>query len=518
MHPLIPLPYPFLGAYFIKVAGYSGAVGQFGLSIDVGSQYGCSVPQPGSFTFTSGSFQLSEAAGTDVSPITIHRTGGSEGTVAVRVQTVPGSAFGQNRDYMDLDEEVVFASGETSKTVSVQVVRDHHVEATEYFSLVLSLTPTSGSAMLGNISNANISIADDAANHAILFTNTSVFVTENAGSVQLEVYSPRGPATVHYRTEAGSAVPGVDFNASVGQLEFPSGGGLAMIRIGIIDNVLATHITKSFTVSLVSVTVGSYLSNGRYAQVNIVEDDIANVCSNGCSGHGSCSDVLLSPLERVSCECQEGFSGDTCDIEDGNGDNEGSQLNICSTNDLFGTTVGAADGEMTYRLNLTAPASLVLSLCSDMTDYDTYMWLDKSDNQGWNPGATWSRIASNDDGPSGSCPGKTTTYNPSRINTGSLVPGMYLITIAGFSGSTGKFGLSISGASGCGDNTTPADEFFWELSAVDVRESSSVATRIVRQGSRVNPATVMISTRVGTATSSDYESITNRVIDFPPGL
>lgn len=78
--------------------------------------------------------------------VTVERTGGTAGEVSVEYGTLSGTAIG-NEDYVPDTATLVFADGDTSKTITVVLVNDTVAEAEESFSIVLS--SAQGGASLG---------------------------------------------------------------------------------------------------------------------------------------------------------------------------------------------------------------------------------------------------------------------------------------------------------------------------------------------------------------------------------
>jgi hypothetical protein len=84
----------------------------------------------GDFSFTQSSVSVSESAGKVT--LTVVRENGSDGEHAVRVYTANGTRTA-GVDYQALDSTLVFADGETSKTVEVTVLDNTTVDSTGSF-------------------------------------------------------------------------------------------------------------------------------------------------------------------------------------------------------------------------------------------------------------------------------------------------------------------------------------------------------------------------------------------------
>ncbi len=111
---------------------------------------------PGVLAFSANRFRVNED-GTPVVAVTVIRTAGSDGAVSVTVTPSNGSA-GTPEDYNNTPVVVSFASGETSKTVTIPIVDDALVEPIETINLTLS-NPTGG-ASIGSQNTALVEVVD----------------------------------------------------------------------------------------------------------------------------------------------------------------------------------------------------------------------------------------------------------------------------------------------------------------------------------------------------------------------
>jgi uncharacterized membrane protein len=97
---------------------------------------------------------------------------------------------------------------------------------------------------------------------------------ESAGAVRVRVLRTgdlTAPASVHYRTEAGSARADVDFTSTAGTLSFVSGQSLATIRIPVRDDARPEPVER-FTVRLTKPSSGQRLLASE-ATVTLRESD-----------------------------------------------------------------------------------------------------------------------------------------------------------------------------------------------------------------------------------------------------
>jgi plastocyanin len=112
---------------------------------------------PGNLSFAAATLTVGESSG--AAQLVVRRTGGTTGPVSVRVTTHDGTATG-GPDFTHVDQVVTFGSGDAAnKTVTVPIVDDFDVEATEAFHAMLT-APTGGAA-LANPTMADVQILDD---------------------------------------------------------------------------------------------------------------------------------------------------------------------------------------------------------------------------------------------------------------------------------------------------------------------------------------------------------------------
>ena len=101
----------------------------------------------------SGTLQsVAENAG--VVALTVSRVNGSDGEITVNYQTQDGSAKA-GTDYTAASGELVFAEGETSKTISIAILNNSTVDGSRSFSVNLS------GNNLGATTSTNVTITDD---------------------------------------------------------------------------------------------------------------------------------------------------------------------------------------------------------------------------------------------------------------------------------------------------------------------------------------------------------------------
>ncbi|MDX1978093.1 MAG: Calx-beta domain-containing protein [Pseudanabaenaceae cyanobacterium bins.68] len=244
----------------------------------------------GSLSFSSGNFRISED-GVAINAVTITRSGDSSSSVAVTVNPSNGTATGGSTplvsptDFANSQITVIFAPGETSKTVTIPLLDDAIAEPDETISLTLS-NPTGG-AVLGSQSTATLTIADnDSTTVSILATDanaseanldTGTYTFSRTGSVASALtvnYQVSGTASgADYVPLVGSVVNGTVITGSV---VIPVGSSAVTLNLLPIDDEIPDGNlgASSETLTLTLTTgVGYNIGSGSNATVTIGDND-----------------------------------------------------------------------------------------------------------------------------------------------------------------------------------------------------------------------------------------------------
>lgn len=201
-------------------------------------------PAPGQLSFAATNYIASKGDGT--ASLTVVRTNGVSGTVTVGYYTVPGTAQ-PGVNYTAVSGTLTFNSGDTTKTISVPLVNNSLVQGT--VSLSVALTNANGATLIAP-TNATLSILDD--NTGVAFVNGTNYVSEasSPGLVFVQrIGNPTNTFQVNYATTGGTAVAGVNYTATNGVLNFPSGQTLEAISVPLFNNHDVTNVTFGMTLS-----------------------------------------------------------------------------------------------------------------------------------------------------------------------------------------------------------------------------------------------------------------------------
>lgn len=211
----------------------------------------------------AGSLAVS-AAGTITeggsSNVTITRSGGSVGSITVDYSTASGTAS-SGSDFVPKSGTLTFADGETQKSVNVSTIDDSIHEPSETFSFAIS-NPTGGAII--SVASAQLTIDDnDPVPDASMDDVSAVKPSSGTATVSflVRLNSASGlPATLNYATSNGTALAGVDYQATSGTITFNPGQTGKNIDVTLLSNNISTNRTFTLTLTAVSGVSPSSLS------------------------------------------------------------------------------------------------------------------------------------------------------------------------------------------------------------------------------------------------------------------
>ncbi|HEU5012968.1 MAG TPA: Calx-beta domain-containing protein [Roseiflexaceae bacterium] len=214
-------------------------------------------------------------SGTTNATFNVTMSAASEQTVTVDFATQDNSATAGS-DYVAATGKLTFATGETTKTVTIAVNGDTTDEADEQFFV--------------NLANpVNATIADAQAVGTIMDDDGPVLRVSNASVTEgnsgtatiiftatLSAASPQD-ITVNYATQDGSATAGADYVAASGTLAFAAGETSKQIMVTVNgDRVVESD--EDFTLNLSNIVQATLAANA--ATGTIVNDDHAPVAGD----------------------------------------------------------------------------------------------------------------------------------------------------------------------------------------------------------------------------------------------
>ncbi len=212
-------------------------------------------------------------SGTQTLTFTVTRTGDTSGASSVSYATRNGTATAGS-DYATTDGTLNFATGETSKTISVTVNGDTDVESNEQFFVDLS---NASGAVIGTATGQGTILDDDATPGLPTLAINSVTIAEgDTGTTSLVFTVTRSGDTtqtssVTYTTSNDTA-DAADFAAATGTVEFLAGETTKTIAIAITGDT-TIEPDEQFFVDL-SGAVDATITTARGIGT-ITSDDIA---------------------------------------------------------------------------------------------------------------------------------------------------------------------------------------------------------------------------------------------------
>jgi hypothetical protein len=181
----------------------------------------------------------SESAASVSFVVTLDEASSNEVRVSYSFDNGTAVYSGSAPDFVTQSGVLVFAPGETSKTVSSALVNNTAIEATEVFWLDLS-SPVSAT-VAQRYTPAFIFDNDAGAGTPVLAVSDPV-VDESAGSASFFVWLSQPsalPVSVNWATADGTAVAGLDYTAGAGVLSFAAGETVKTVTVPIVDDLLA---------------------------------------------------------------------------------------------------------------------------------------------------------------------------------------------------------------------------------------------------------------------------------------
>jgi hypothetical protein len=172
--------------------------------------------------------------------------------VTVGYTTRDGSATVFDKDYLAATGTLIFAPGETRKTITVSLLGDRRVESKESFSVELTAV---SNAAVGRGEATAIIVNDDRSTAAPIYASVygpSAAVSEGGAATFMIVISEPAsvPVQVGYRTASGTAVAGRDFVNTTGFVTFAPGETSATFTVTTVNDALA-ETDEQFNVYLV---------------------------------------------------------------------------------------------------------------------------------------------------------------------------------------------------------------------------------------------------------------------------
>jgi hypothetical protein len=256
---------------------------------------------PESFAFSAATYSVGEGGGS--ATVTINRSGYTAGTATVHIATANGTATAGS-DYTAVSQDVSFAAGETSKTVSIPITNDSTIEPSE--TVLLSLSSPSSGATLGSPNSATLTITDN--DRALAFSSATYSVNEGDGTATVAISRTGSTGaysdTVHFATANGTATAGSDYTAVSQTVTFAAGDTSKTVSVPITDD---SRVESSETVllSLSSPSAPATLGSPNTATLTITDNDTAPTVKPATKPSGKLTSAKLSKKSFPSSQARK---------------------------------------------------------------------------------------------------------------------------------------------------------------------------------------------------------------------
>ena len=193
--------------------------------------------------------------------------------VSVDFATQSGTAQ-SGSDFLSANGTVTFATGEQTKTITVQVFPDTQPEGDEDF--FVNLSNPQGATVADDQGQGLI--VDDDPGGVMEFTQATYTVGEGDGVATITVKrtgSLIGTVTVNFNTSSFTAVAAEDYGNTAGTLTFGPGETTKTFDVPIIDDSVVEP-TESLFVQLSGPTNGATLGSQQSAEIQITDNELTS--------------------------------------------------------------------------------------------------------------------------------------------------------------------------------------------------------------------------------------------------
>lgn len=333
-------------------------------------------------------------SGTQLATFTVSLSRAVSQSVSVGYATSDGTATFAGGDFFQTSGTIVFSPGQTSQTISVQVVGDTAVENNETFLVTLSnpnrvvLGDSTGQATIidndtagggggggGGGTVPTVSVTDQSVTEGDTGTTSMIFTVSLSNA-------HTGTVRVDYETVAGTATAGEDFTSTSGELVFAAGETSKTVSVPILGDV-SDEDAETFTLLLARVQ-GATFADSR-GTGTIVDND---------------GTPILSVADVSTSEGDEGTTDVTVTLQLSGPSNEFVSVDFETADGT--ATFDDADFHSTSGTTVFQPrqtqVTLVVAIVGDgFAEPDEFFTVELSNVDGATLGDTSARIAILDD-------------------------------------------------------------------------------------------------------------------------
>jgi choice-of-anchor B domain-containing protein len=312
------------------------------------------VPE-GSFSFSQSSYAADEGQRV---PLTVKRTGGSSGDVAVGFEILHATARAD--DHLTPSGSLAWTDGDTSdRIIEIPLANDGVDEGLE--RLFVRLVDPQGGATVGEHNVASVYLSDPGAAGEIGFMAETVETAERGFAHAVLVLrrsgSAVGAASVDFAVSGDSAVFGSDFEGpESGTIDWAAGDGDPRNLVFRILDDGSAEDDEIFHVTLQNAT-GAALAGSATATVTILDGSGANTAPNAVAGSGQ----SVGPGASVTLDGSQSDDpdGDPLSFAWTQTDGPGVTLDGADTDTATFTAPSVdSDTMLRFRLTVTDPSGL----------------------------------------------------------------------------------------------------------------------------------------------------------------
>ncbi len=306
--------------------------------------------------FNPASYAFSEGLG--IVTMKVIRSGDSSSLVTVPFAVAPVSAATPADFSVTTASPLVFGVGVTSLTVTVTLVDDVLIEPTESFVVTLS-PPTTGSAVLGVNSSAQVDIIDNDGDATIEFSESFYSFDEGAGTVTvLAIRSGDSSGAV------GASFAAVDVSATAADYAVTTLSPLAFAAFETTKTVTITltddtevEETETFNLILSAPTGGAILGSNSTAEVAIDDNDNAGILAFSSDAFAFNENIGTALITVTRTGGSDGAVSVDCSTING------TATAPADFTALSGATISWSDGD-------TAPKACSVTIADDILEED----------------------------------------------------------------------------------------------------------------------------------------------------
>ena len=207
-------------------------------------------------------------ASEDVANVVVSLNAPAGKNVSVTASTQGGTAL-ENTDYAYFTNNITFAPGENSKTISIPINNDTLYENDEQFQVLLS------NPSFGTISDNSslVTIISDDPKPTVSIASSSASEASDNQTATLTLSTASGlDTTVNYATSNGTAIAGSDYVAVSDNVTFSAGETSKTVFVTIISDNTSEE-NENYTIALTSSDNNSDIGTNASATMLITNDD-----------------------------------------------------------------------------------------------------------------------------------------------------------------------------------------------------------------------------------------------------